>query len=70
MKLQLLDRLNGEQAGREEFKHRNFMNNMNVNCGHAPKNYTKDIIPAGKDKLSIPIAEDATAEHYRQTNRI
>jgi hypothetical protein len=54
---------NGEQAGREEFKHRNFMNNVNVHCGHAIGAYTKELIPPGKTIMDIPIAEEATAAH-------
>lgn len=54
---------NGEQAGREEFKHRNFMNNVNVHSGHAIGAYTKELVPPGKTIMDVPIAEDATAEH-------
>ncbi len=54
---------NGEQAGREEFKHRNFMNRVNVNAGHAIGAYTKDLVPPGKTVMDVPIAEEAIAAH-------
>jgi hypothetical protein len=54
---------NGEQEGREEFKHRNFMNRAGVNSGHAIGQYTKDLVPPGKTVMDVAIAEDATAEH-------
>jgi len=53
----------GDYTGRDEFMHRNMMNNVGVPCGHNMANYVKDIIPAGKSAMNVPIAEEATAKH-------
>ncbi len=52
----------GDDAGREEFKRRNFMNSQGVPSGHCLAQYTRDIAPGG-DVFKVPISEPATAEH-------
>lgn len=54
---------NGETAGKPEFMHRNFFNEVSVPNGHALGQYTKELIPPGKTMFNVPISEDRTAEH-------
>lgn len=53
----------GDYTGRDEFMHRNGMNNVGVPCGHNMVGYVQDIVPAGKSAFNVPIAEEATAKH-------
>lgn len=53
---------NGEQADRKPFSLRNMMNDVRVPAAHALGKYTKALVPAGKSRFAIPIAEDLTAD--------
>jgi hypothetical protein len=54
---------NGSNEGQAEFMHRNFFNEVLVPNGHNLAQYTKDLIPPGKNMFNVPIAEDKTADH-------
>jgi hypothetical protein len=56
---------NGDYAGYEEFKRRNFMTDRSVGVpsGHCLNEYTKELVPPGKSQFNVPIAEEATARH-------
>jgi hypothetical protein len=53
----------GDNTGRAEFMARNKMNELIVPSNHHLATYTKELIPAGKTKFNVPIAEDRTAQH-------
>ena len=54
---------NGDKSGRAEFMARNKMNELGVPSNHKLAKYTKELIPLGKKKFNVPIAEDRTAQH-------
>lgn len=56
---------NGDPAGCEEFRRRNFMTDRSVGVpsGHCLNEYTKELIPPGKTPFHVPIAEESTARH-------
>jgi hypothetical protein len=56
---------NGDYTGYEEFKRRNFMTDRSVGVpsGHCLNEYTKELVPPGKNQFNVPIAEERTARH-------
>lgn len=53
----------GDNTGRPEFMHRNYMNTERVPNGHILAKYTKDLAPKGKTHWNVPITTDETAKH-------
>jgi hypothetical protein len=53
----------GDDAGKQEFMHRNFFNDISVPAGHALGQYTRDLVPPGKTDRNVPISDESTAEH-------
>src|SRR6185503_14256294 len=54
---------NGDTAGAEDFKKRNFMNEQGVPNGHCLDKYVADLVPKGKSTFNVPISEEKTIEH-------
>ncbi len=54
---------NGSKKGTGDFQRRNFMGGRSIPCKHALGNYVGELVPEGKSRLNIPIAEPETARH-------
>ncbi len=53
----------GSNQGLGDFQRRNFMGGRSIPNKHALGNYVKELIPEGKSRLTLHIAEPATAQH-------
>jgi hypothetical protein len=54
---------NGDPAGAEDFKRRNFFNEEHVPNGHCLERYVKGLVPKGGSPFNVPISEEKTVEH-------
>jgi hypothetical protein len=54
---------NGDTAGADDFRHRNFMSEVPPPPGHALDQYTNDIAPAGGSHFNVPFTDPRTADH-------